>query len=477
MRIAIVTASLGDIDTSNNIITQLFEDKSVCHVYSYNDNNLPFPLPGLSNRLKSKYLKIKMHEFLPNYDYYVWVDGRIDIKSETLVKDFVNMMESLRIDFSGMLHETRKTVFEEINYILENINSKYLFERYGDQQMEKELEFFNENKKRLESVQLLASGFFVRSNSSKVNRAFDEWWDKVIQYSCFDQAMLCYILAEYAIISCQFNTWETMFTDYLDIGKHNTNPINLSYKDALYRIKKHLIYGMPLALIRYGDGEAMLLDDNKEDSDFVFNRQLGKGVSEDHKQEIKNNLIEAYKKADIIGRPTSRHSNRQDHWGKANEILSRYISLKKDSCSIDTFYDCLNNNDLNQSGFDELLMNRETLFYINSNNLDEVLKQKYNIKNIKSFIIAPEMKFSPDYNGDVHYPTQFNQIKEWIGNLNCENDLCLVGAGAIGKIYNIWFKEKGGISLDIGGVFDLWAGKNTRGPGRGPGAIDNTYKL
>ena len=29
------------------------------------------------------------------------------------------------------------------------------------------------------------------------------------------------------------------------------------------------------------------------------------------------------------------------------------------------------------------------------------------------------------------------------------------------------FKEKGGISIDIGSVFDFWVGKVTRGPNRG----------
>ena len=33
----------------------------------------------------------------------------------------------------------------------------------------------------------------------------------------------------------------------------------------------------------------------------------------------------------------------------------------------------------------------------------------------------------------------------------------LVGAGALGKIYCQWIKERGGIALDIGSMCDAWA--------------------
>ena len=61
--------------------------------------------------------------------------------------------------------------------------------------------------------------------------------------------------------------------------------------------------------------------------------------------------------------------------------------------------------------------------------------------------------------------------------IDCRGVLCLVGAGIPGKCYNNWFRDQGGVSLDIGSVFDFWYGRRTRGKGRGLDAIDNTYKL
>ena len=36
--------------------------------------------------------------------------------------------------------------------------------------------------------------------------------------------------------------------------------------------------------------------------------------------------------------------------------------------------------------------------------------------------------------------------------------LFLVGAGAFGKIYCHWIRDRGGIAVDIGSLFDSWAG-------------------
>ena len=75
--------------------------------------------------------------------------------------------------------------------------------------------------------------------------------------------------------------------------------------------------------------------------------------------------------------------------------------------------------------------------------------------------------------GDLRKP----EIVSWIDSIDCSGKICLVGAGIVGKKYVALFKERGGIALDIGAVFDMWAGKLTRGPGAGPGKQNNTYKL
>ena len=43
-----------------------------------------------------------------------------------------------------------------------------------------------------------------------------------------------------------------------------------------------------------------------------------------------------------------------------------------------------------------------------------------------------------------------------------KEDIFLVGAGVLGKIYCQWVKEQGGIAIDLGAMFDAWSGGKSR---------------
>lgn len=471
MRIAIITASVGGIDE----VVKPVEQNTKYDYYLFTEYNLPFPLPNLDNRLKSKYIKAQLHRFLPEYDIYIWIDGRIKVVSDTFVEHFVQQLQNQ--DVVVVNHNERKNVFEEIEYILDFIKkgNHYLCSRYENQQLEKELEFYNENNVHLKNVALYAGGIWARWNNKKINSCFDEWWRRILEFSYFDQTMLAYVLGE-SKLKLKALDWNDVFEDFVILGKHTMDNINFSYEDVYLLIKDHLRRQVPLSVLRYGDGEAMLLDKDldvsQEYKDHVFKRQLGNGVTDLQKQEIIDHLSYAYLNSEVIGIPTVRHERKEGYWGKAFGILNDRLKDRKDFCSIDLHFDFLNNQI-----FDKLLTDRENLFYISSSNLDQQLKDRFNIKNIYSYIIAPEMKFSPDYNGIKHYPDHFNKVRDWIDSVGCRGELCLVGGGVVGKLYNVWFKERGGISVDIGSVFDNWAGKLTRGVDRGANKTDNEHKL
>ena len=160
--------------------------------------------------------------------------------------------------------------------------------------------------------------------------------------------------------------------------------------------------------------------------------------------------------------------------------MEGYPEMKKVKfASVDVGYNMIYTSSQVQetNHFKELLSGIDTLNYVSCRNLDEQFKRVYRVKNVNSFIIAPEPKFTSGYSGEPHYPDQFLKIKEWIKTIPCKGNLCLVGGGVISKIYNKWFKEQGGISLDLGAVFDLWAGYATRGADRGLDKEHNLYKL
>ncbi len=265
---------------------------------------------------------------------------------------------------------------------------------------------------------------------------------------------------------------------------------NLISKDNFANlVKLNLKNKSPFAFARYSDGEIMLLNrkEYQGEYDWAIKKLIGYNHTEEENVELSNYLVETLKKVDIIGFPTPRHLNRADFFSKGIEVFEKYVSGdlldKRLLASIDVFYDWLGDAKLAESQalypdyFEDILRDQEVVNIVSCRDLGEQLKKKYNIGKVNSYIIAPEAKFTSGYEGERHYPYQFKKIEEWIKSMDCTGQVCLVAGGVISKIYNIWFKEQGGISLDIGAVADLFAGKCTRGKKRGLDIEDDTFKL
>lgn len=237
-------------------------------------------------------------------------------------------------------------------------------------------------------------------------------------------------------------------------------------------IVNKLLEAKPLSIMRLGDGEALCLNAAssysalKRASDAVIKRQLGFEPTIKQVEEIRQNLIDAYTGADIIGVPMQKNlANLSKNWTEAEGILKENVpNCTSQICSIDVAYDMLHDG-----SYDKLLQNRHVLNYISCRDLDEGFKRKWNIKTVNQYLIAPEAKWTSGYEGPPHYPDQFNKIPRWMEVVSERHpgSLLLVGAGVIGKIYCKWWRDRGGVAMDAGGVFDIWFGKVTRGPERG----------
>ena len=233
----------------------------------------------------------------------------------------------------------------------------------------------------------------------------------------------------------------------------------------------------PLSMIRIGDGEARILNwrNDKASANFSLNKHMGRIPSEKEILEIRDNLIYAFNNADIIGVPTAKHNKSKDkYWNSAEKMMHEFApaSIYAVRCSIDVHTDWLVNDT-----YKDLLYGRENVYVITCRDVAEGLKKKYNIKNVYQFLISEQWQYDLDRKENRHYPYEFEQIKEWIGNLKLDLDICLIGAGFVGKIYAIWLKNAGGVALDIGHVFDKWYGMVTRGVGGKVGVTSDEYKL
>jgi len=209
MKIALLTANIGGIDRVVPPVpqvsggtecgdamasTQACHDASEmrCDYYCFTEKNLPYPLPHLSGRLQARYIKILTHRFLPDYDAYVWMDGRVAITHERFVADMVDKLGAGEVVM--VKHHQRCNVYEEIDFIIQRINDgdEYLVKRYEHEPFDEERRFYVLEGLPKE-VPLYSSAVFARRNEPRLNSVFDDWWLRSLEFSLFDQAMFSFV--------------------------------------------------------------------------------------------------------------------------------------------------------------------------------------------------------------------------------------------------------------------------------------------
>ena len=246
------------------------------------------------------------------------------------------------------------------------------------------------------------------------------------------------------------------------------------------KVEHHLATGKPLSICRIGDGEARTLWGFRdvEALEFIMKRLLGEVPSIYEIKQIQAQLVEAYATADYIGLHTSESHliNLDFHWNNCMPMLVEHLGAKifqRELVDMNFCYEWLTNG-----YYDKLFKQIKVLTYVSCRDLDAAIRARYpNIVRLERFIIPPEMKFAKDYKGHKFYPGIFNRVRLWMKAAPLQGNLFLFGAGVAGKVFGAWAKEYGAISVDIGSVFDSWAGAKTRGEGRGAGITDETYKL
>lgn len=243
--------------------------------------------------------------------------------------------------------------------------------------------------------------------------------------------------------------------------------------DELYsRIIAALHYKTPFLLTRFGDGEAMILNGHHDPikRDFVLQRQFGY-VPQDWYR-IKHHLQAVILQTDAIGMPTQKHIDMGGYWAACPQLVKEHRDVTDISCSIDVHSEMLEDGML-----DDFLMKVKRCTIITGRDVLIGLQRLHPDVAFTEIRIAPEVKFAPGYTAR-HWPEMFDKTLKQLQALDTTaGQLLLFGAGIAGKYYGLQWKLMGGVALDIGHVFDLWAGLHTRGAGKGPGVKNDKYKL
>ena len=220
-RIALLTCNIDEFDDVREIPKQTipfdfynYNESNLNvsgHNYWYTDKNGESQKYQLSKRLLSKYPKLMTSYILPNYDIYIWIDGRVEIKSEKFVETMIDNLQEVRI----ATHPDRQNCQQEFDFIESELkmNNPYLNVRYTFEGMEAEKRYFIDN---LASYPLYASGIFARRNKPLINIAFREIWEMCIQCGNLDQVLFSLIERSYKLnyVTVPF------YNDLFHVGVH-----------------------------------------------------------------------------------------------------------------------------------------------------------------------------------------------------------------------------------------------------------------
>lgn len=139
-----------------------------------------FPLrdKSMTPRLQARIVKTHMWQFVPGYDYYLWIDGSCRLKSKQW---FIDQLGDS--DIAVMRHPHRETVVEEAEYLQHrlDIECPYITPRYENEDITGQMLQINPN------LPLYASTAFIYRDSPKVRAAMRHWYYHIARWHVIDQ--------------------------------------------------------------------------------------------------------------------------------------------------------------------------------------------------------------------------------------------------------------------------------------------------
>ena len=228
--------------------------------------------------------------------------------------------------------------------------------------------------------------------------------------------------------------------------------------EVFLHIRERMRSKSPTSVIRLGDGEGALLGyptiTNRQDVDrFLLIWLRTKAIPEEDVLALASALKQAVSNADIIGLPREKQIREGFHlWRAVQESVDALGLISPSTLETHTALHRLLQHALL---YRPILQDSAFLGIISCRPIAESLQQLFNIDQVRWHGVQGEL----DATGPVetaHYPDGFQELRQTL-TVPFPGAVFLVGAGAFGKVYCQWIKERGGIAIDIGSIFDSWA--------------------
>ncbi|RXF67217.1 hypothetical protein [Hansschlegelia zhihuaiae] len=220
----------------------------------------------------------------------------------------------------------------------------------------------------------------------------------------------------------------------------------------------------PFSFIRLGHCEPRILGFpdiyGRKDVDRSLRRQFGrKNILNEDLIKIRGDMREAVVNADLIGIGIKeKPENELDEiWLNTPRILMRDGLVRDQTfCHVNIHYHLLH-----VRFAESILKDREEVCVITCRDVTEGFRNNFGVKNIE-WLKIPEHASTAENRTPLglHWPDAYYATLEAIKKVGPR--LYLVGAGFLGKAYCNQIKKIGGVALDMGSVFDVWAGVNSR---------------
>ena len=150
---------------------------------------LPISLKGLSPKDQNRYIKMHPHEFLPDYDVTVYVDGSIQIVGD--IQELILRAFSSREDIFLYRHPQRNCVYSEAAACA-HFSHEWIWT------IASQMRRYSKGGYPVDNG-LFEAGVIIRKQSASMRRLMEEWWREYCDGAKRDQLSLPYVAWRYAI--------------------------------------------------------------------------------------------------------------------------------------------------------------------------------------------------------------------------------------------------------------------------------------
>lgn len=210
MRIAVLSANLGNFDTETENFSQETPDNVESVMFHrFTDDNFP-PCVGYTPRMQYRIPKLFGWQMFPGYDVYIWLDGSFSMQNTRSVRWFFHHLGDA--DMAVFRHPYRKTIKEEVDHIEDHLQKgkPYITARYKGGLHKEQYEVIKKNYTYTDDHLYTSTAFIYRSYYP-VWKALEEWWTLQSRYFTCDQIAMPYALRSLKINVIDDNQYKIPF--------------------------------------------------------------------------------------------------------------------------------------------------------------------------------------------------------------------------------------------------------------------------